>query len=129
MMFVQQYAPNTICKHYTAAGTAWGLLASDGTLYTGATAYASLIAAGKQPFPGLEPGPGLQYLSLRSENGSGADGSPFYYRLGSTVLPASDDEGWLVSGSGGVRDIPGPVNLLWLRKTVSGDEIIVEGRY
>lgn len=129
MVWVMQYAPNTVLRHYTTAGTAWVLLASDGTVFPGATAYADLVAAGKRPFPGLDPGADLQYLSLRSENGSGADGGAFYYRLGSTVLPASDDEGFLVSGAGGVRDLPGPVKLLWLRKTTSGDEIIVEGRY
>jgi hypothetical protein len=123
---IMQYTPNRASARYSAAGTGWVLIASDGTAHA---TYAALQAAGKVPFPGLDAGMFLQTLQLRSENASGADGSPFYYRVGSTTAPADDHEAMLCSGSGQVHTVPCPVRLLWLKKTVSGDEIIIEGRY
>lgn len=124
--FVMPYAPNQRILHAIANATTWQILATDGVGYA---TYALLLAAAKTPWPGLDPGMDLQVLNARSENGAGADGSPFYVRFNTTAAPGSDDEAELVSGSGQTLPVPGPIRTVWVRKTVGTDEVILAGRY
>lgn len=125
VIFVQPYAPNQRILHAITAATTWQMLATDGTGYA---TYAALQAAARTPWPGLDPGADLQILNARSENAAGADGSSFYIRFNTTVAPI-DDEAELVSGSGQVLPIPGPIRTVWIRKLTGADEVILAGRY
>lgn len=132
MGVVMQVAPNHIIKHFTTSTNGWRIIANDGTEYT---TLALLKAALKGPFPydadprnatypGIPIGTPIQYIMLRSENGSGADGSPFYVAFDYATAP-TDNDAHLVSGSGQTITFPGGFNNIWLRKTTAGDEIIL----
>lgn len=125
-MLVSQYTPNRIVKHAVPGDTAWRIVASDGTTYT---TYALLVAAGKVPYPGLDAGGHLEWMTLRSETGAGADGDPFYYHIGGVATISNDNDGFLVSGAGQIVNIPGPIKTVWIRATTGTDEIILEGAY
>jgi len=90
-----------------------------------------LKAAGKVPWPGLDPGMFLQTLDMRTEGTgtAGADGSSFWYLLNQAVTPTTTAQGKLVSGSGQTIVLSGPLNNLWYYKSVAGDLFMVEGKY
>lgn len=126
MSMVYQYAPNPVNALYNASESgAWKIIASDGSSYS---TLALLTAAGKNPYPYLGAGMFLQYLTLRSENGSGAAGSGFYYQTGVTTAPSDFSKATWVAG-GTPEPIPGPVRYLWVYKTVSGDRVFINGAH
>lgn len=130
-----------VVRHVTTNATTWGIVASDGTLYT---TVALMKAAGKQAFPHGVIGPAMQleHLTLRSTDNSNADGSQFYYALPDDWAAfealandgARDDVANFCSGSGQTRTEPGfngvskrQITCVYLRKTVGTDEIVVQG--
>lgn len=119
--------------HFTTNTTSWQILASD---MTGYSTLAAVTAAGKVPWPGLDSGMYLSTLAVKCENGSAADGSPFYIAYNQGTAPV-DDQAILVSGSGQTLVFNG-VNLthsgpmikcIWVRKTVGTDEVILTPDY
>jgi hypothetical protein len=114
--------------HFTTSTASWKVLASD---MTGYDTLAAVASAGKVPWPGLDAGMNLSTLAVKCENGSSADGSPFYIAYNQASAP-TDDQAILVSGSGqtlvwnGVNlTHSGPmIHNIWVRKTTAGDEII-----
>lgn len=132
-MLITQYAPNQLVKHFTTSSTAWRVIGASGAGHANVATAVSTDGAcfplyGSASNTGLNPGAFLQFLSLRSENGSGADGSPFYFAFNRASAPA-DDEAELCSGSGQTIDNPGPIWNVWIKKSVAGDEVILAGRY
>lgn len=123
MSMVFQHAPNKKTARYSTAGTGWILLASDGTAHA---SVAALNSASKYPYPNLDAGAFLQYLILQSENGSGASGSGFYYKVGGGTAPSDLSEAEFTTGR---AELPGPASYLWLKKVTSGDVIVVTGGY
>jgi len=127
MVITRRWLPNVVRSEFTTSTAAWRLIATDGT---GHADYPTLINAGKVPFPGPVadfPG-GVEEVLLRSENGSGADGSPFYVDINRTTVPTDTSCYDLVSGSGQTL-VDSTVKLLWIRKTTAGDRVIISGRY
>lgn len=125
-VFASQYAPNpkrAVCDPDAAT---WVIVASDGTAYA---TYAALIAAGKTPYPGLDAGGFLESCLIKSKTSAGADGSPFLFRTNGTAAPASDDEAVSVSGSGQAWPVHCPFELIWIRLTVSTDEVTLDGAF
>lgn len=89
-----------LVKQNAPGDTSIRILASDGSSYT---TLALLQAAGKTPFPGLDPGMNLGKLSTRSiATGGTADGSPFSF-LYNQAKPASIAAMKYQSGSGQER--------------------------
>jgi hypothetical protein len=103
------------------------ILASDGSSYT---TLALLEAAGKIPFPGLDPGMNLGKLSVRSiATGGTSDGSAFYYLISQTQ-PSSTANMKYVSGGGQERQMGSDKSLgnellmlwqLWFAMSVGTD--------
>lgn len=129
MQAVRTVARNTTQPGALAvdAATTWRVVASDLVPYASMTA---LLAAGKKPWPGLEQGQTCETLIVRSDNASGADGSPFYIAFNRTdaLLPTDATADDLVSGAG-QQFVDQQARNVWIRKTVAGDRIFLRGRY
>jgi len=108
---------------FVAANTYY-VMASDGALYT---TLAALLAAGKVPFPGLDPMMNMGELTLHSEN-SGANGSPFFFRVNTATAPTSDNAVH-EAGGGQQYGIEGTITNLWLAVTDGTDKVIASLRY
>ena len=126
--FIQGYTPNKkVVTDTDHTDTAWRAVATDGTAYT---TLALLVAAGKTPFPGLDPGVTLATLLARSIAPAGpSDGSAFYIQFNSATQPGSDNAAHFVSASGQTITFQGPFNNVWVRKTVAADNVVLEGAY
>lgn len=130
---IAQYAPNRKISHFTTSTTGWQVLSVNNAtnVVTGYSTLAALRAAAAtagSEWPGLDFGTLLQYVMLRSENGTGGDGSAFYVALNKVTAP-NDDDAMLVSGAGQNLSLPGPINNIWVRKSVAGDEVILMGGF
>jgi hypothetical protein len=124
---VFQYAPNRTTLDVTAVSTTWNVVAADGTLYP---TLAALAAAGKRPWPALDPGTFLQYLTSRSALSTGiADGGPYGIAFNQSTPPTDTAGSRLVSGGGQTINDPGPLWNVWLRKTSGNDIIELVGGY
>lgn len=134
MSLFEVYFPNSVTIQDTySADTAFHILATDGSGYA---SLAALKAAGKIPFPNLEPGQPVGRLLVRSiATGGTAAGSPFYFQLnpqGTTINPTPPVQGSspLVDGSGQTLSGGyGFVNQVWIAKTVSSDLVEVRAEY
>jgi len=124
---VFQYAPNRVYLDLSASSTTWNVVATDGTLYA---SIAALRTAGKSPWPNLDPGGFLQFLSYRSTTSTGiADGGPFGVAINQAAAPTDTTGSRLVSGSGQTINDPGPVYCIWIRKTTATDIVQLTGGY
>lgn len=126
----------------TTAVTTWGILATDGVLYT---TLALLLAAGKTAFPdpNLWPGAMPKDVVLRSEDGFGSSGGRFYYKLtppstftgGSSTETTRDNQSQLVGNAdqaysvGEGNDCPQNISQVWVRKLAATDIISVSVKY
>ena len=124
-MLIFPHAPNQITQQAVPGDTSWRIVASDGTTYTST---ALMLAAGRVPFPSLDPGMFLQTITLRSVN-AGADGSPFYYAKNPNPTPPTGTNGQLVSGSGQQMVAAGNVWTVWVKLTAATDTIELLGQY
>lgn len=94
---------NQLVTECTPGDTAIRILAADGTSYT---TLALLNAAGKQPWPALDPGMNsLGKLSVRTIDSSGESTSSDFYYLINKVKPAATSSMVHVSGGGQERQI------------------------
>lgn len=122
--------------HFTDNSSAWRVIAADGTGYQD---LAAMAAAGKSPWPGLDPGMYPHRIRIRSENGSGASGAAFYVAINQgkpfsdlSNDAARDDVAHLVSVAGEEFQAEGPawqgaltVHNVWIRKTTGTNEVIL----
>ena len=118
--FVSTQAPNVAQVTATPPDTSWRVIASDGTTYT---TLAALLAAGKTPYPGLDPGAYLQSLSIVSVAG-GAPGSAFSFRKNPLTTPTT---GQLVP-AGVTWVMSGKVETIWV-STNGTDSLNLHGAY
>src|SRR4029450_2897963 len=115
-----QYAPNRKANNVAMVNGAWRVVGSDGILYSNLTSF----PAGVKPWPGLDPGMFLQYLTMRSATTAPADGAGFDVAFNQTAPTF----GRFVSGSGQTLNDPGPVWNVWVKGT-STDLIELVGGY
>lgn len=111
---------------YSTSNAAWAVLATDGTGYS---TLAALIAAGKTPFPNLEPGQKAAHLVLVTRaSGVYTLGAACLFRTNQTVAPAL---GILIL-SGVTYSYPGvsmtdriTIDNVWVYKQTAGDVVNV----
>lgn len=126
MGFVENYRPNRLAIQDSQNDTNWHILATDGTAYT---TLALLLAAGKSPFPSLDPGVYCHPVLKSLASGGTTDGSPFHFAWNKLTAP-TDATSMEVSGNGQTWELPGMIlNLLWLEKSVGSDLINVMVTY
>lgn len=130
-----------VTVHVSQADTNINFIAHDGTGYT---TLALLYAAGKYPFPCLDPSnpsinPGMypKALLARTENGSGADGGNAYIAFNISTIPASSATMSLIDGAGGQTYVKEGVTqrsiemirTIALKKIVGADHVILTAVY
>lgn len=127
-MKVETYQPNRKYAKFAANSTAWQIVATDSTGYDD---YDSLILAGKIPFPGTPADfpMGLPKLLARSTTSAGtADGSPFQIKTQGINTPSNGDD--LISGSGQTFIFEDDaIKVVWVKKTVGGDIVVLTGYF
>lgn len=124
---VRSAATNVIRGRVAADNTtSWRFIASD---YTSHATLAAMASAGKTPWPNLASQP-IENLFLRSDAGSGTDGSTFYicFNANDTAAPTDDTADDLVSGSGQTL-VDLQVRTVAIRKLTGTDRIFLRGRY
>lgn len=119
-MIVSTYAPNRQTAVDTTNSTEWLILASDSTTYT---TLALLRAAGKKPFPGLDPGMFCQSVTVENVTAANA-----FAVAWNTAAAPSGDSATLVPG-GSQFTFPGQVWTVWLQKSVGADHIVATVLY
>lgn len=121
------YWPNPLPANVAPNGTSWVVVASDGTTYS---TVAALLAAGKRPYPGLDPGGRIGSCLLHSISSTGGAGSGFLYKRDTTTAPSavSDAEN-TVAGSDQQVSVACPFRLIWVKNVSGTDRIILDGRY
>lgn len=114
------YAPNRQTAVDTTNSTSFLLLASDGSTYS---SVALLLAAGKTPFPGLDPGMFAQSVTV--ENVTAANAIAVAWNTASTP---TGDTSTLVPG-GSQFTFPGQVWNVWLQKSTGTDHVVATVLY
>lgn len=127
--------------HCTSAVTTWGIMGTDGLLYA---THALRIAAGIEAWPNLPPGMQLASLVLACEDGSGGNGSAFYFAInkgdefsGLASDAVRDNNATRVAGGGQAYTVQGfvagqsqmQIRNVWFRKTVANDETVSNGEF
>lgn len=136
-VFAGGYAPNNKVMKYTAAGTAWVVIATDGVGYA---SLAAMATAGKKAWPGFKDTDGdvgmfLQSMTIVAESGAGAAGSGLYVAINkgatfsSLANDAARDDAADFIPAGGTRTYNGPVNNVWIRKVTGADEVSIVGYF
>jgi len=134
-MGIWQYAPNRRVSQYTNAGTGWLIVGCtvDNSVIAGFADIPTLhatVSPSLLEWPNLDVYTNLQYIGLRSDNGAGADGGPFYVAFDRATAPNNDNhDALLISGSGQFALFPGPMHNIWIRKATAGDKIILLGAF
>ena len=120
------YAPNKLPAINTANSTAWQLIASDGTGYA---TISGLHTAGKKCYPRevLPPGCNAQALEVSADNGSGAPASEILIAVNGPT--AGSPTAWTIIGSGGGQRFDGPINNVWIKKSVGTDQVYLQVSY
>lgn len=98
--------------------------------YRHTTSTDSWVQIANSDFPGLDPGQFTKWTQIKCFTSANADGSGFYYKIGGASVPANDDEGTPVSGSGQTPTIPGWTygTNFYIRKITAGDELHLEAQ-
>lgn len=123
-MLVLQQTPLIVATSVTQSSAAWSIVASDGVLYA---TLAALTAAGKKPWPGLDPPNSVAWFSLSTADSTGiAAGGAFCYSYNTTTAPTDTARSVFVP-AGQSRILPGPVSALWIRKVTAGDILQIMG--
>lgn len=129
------HRPNHHVGHIANNASTWRVIATDLTPHL---TMAAMLTAGKVPWPGIEVGNMTgAILTLRSEDGSGADGGAFYWAMnrGDPLFGGLANDGLrdnlaaLISAAGQTRDIEGPFRNLWVRSVAATGEIIADISY
>lgn len=129
MSLSDAYAPNPLPANVSPGDTNWHVIASDGTPYT---TMALLLAAGKRPYPGIDPGGRIKSCLLRSITTAGAPGSGVLYKLdpkngtAPTTIADADNE---VGGSDQQVSLKCPFRIIWLKALSATDYIKLDGRH
>jgi hypothetical protein len=115
-MLIETYAPNRKTAVDTTNSTSYLVVNSDGT--TNANRAAS-VAAGKSMFPGLDPGAFAQSVTVENVTASNSFGVAW-----NTDSTPTNDTSTIVPG-GTQFTIPGPINEIWIGKSVGTDHIVL----
>lgn len=119
-MIFSTYAPNRQTAVDTTNSTGWLILASDSTTYT---TLALLLAAGKKPFPGLDPGMFCQSVTVEDVTAANS------IAIGWNAATApTGDSATLIPG-GSQYTIPGQIWNLWIQKSTGTDHVVVTVLY
>jgi len=117
-MITQSYGPNSKTIQFSQNDTNMNVWATDGVGYT---TYAALVAAGKTPWPNLDPGSYVNNIDVRTLTGADADGSFCYFKTNPSTTPTKATAK-SVSGSGQNFIAPGLIiNQFWAQKVTGSD--------
>lgn len=125
-MNIQNYFPNRVRAQCSTNSTGWLLVATDGVGYAD---YASLLAAGKTPFPGSPSDfpTGIPNMIARTAaSGGTTDGGSMAIITNTLATPGAEDD--LVSASGQTLSYTDEaIKCVWVKKTTGTDIAILTG--